>query len=145
MSRRRDLPAIYRERVRAIRELLEAVPDIGPVVAARVVEFFADRDNRKVVDAIRAAGVHWSEGAPRATAEGALRSKSFVISGTLPGLSRDEARSLIEGAGGKVGSSVSKKTDYLVLGAEPGSKLQDAERLGTEIIDVAALKALLNG
>jgi DNA ligase (NAD+) len=122
---------------------LEAVPDVGPVVAARVVEFFADRANRKVVDAIRAAGVRWEEGAPRAAQGGALDGKTFVITGTLPGMSRDEAKALIVAAGGKVTGSVSKKTDYLVLGAEPGSKLADAERLGVAIIDADALKALV--
>lgn len=123
---------------------LERAPDVGPVVAARVVEFFADRGNRAAVDAIRRAGVRWVEGAPQAlTGAGTLVGKVLVISGTLPGLSRDEARALIEGAGGKVTGSVSKKTDYLVLGAEPGSKLADAERLGVAIIDAAALKALV--
>jgi DNA ligase (NAD+) len=122
---------------------LEAVPDVGPVVAARVVEFFADRVNRKVVDAIRAAGVRWDEGARRAATGGALAGKTLVITGTLPGMSRDEAKALIVAAGGKVTGSVSKKTDYLVLGAEPGSKLADAERLGVAIVDEDELKALL--
>ncbi len=122
---------------------LEAVPDVGPVVAARVVEFFADPANRAVVDAIRAAGVRWEEGAARPLASGPLKGKSFVITGTLPGMSRDEAKDMIVAAGGKVTGSVSKKTDYLVLGAEPGSKLADAERLGVKIIDAAALRALV--
>jgi DNA ligase (NAD+) len=129
--------------VAADRAALEAVPDVGPVVAARVAEFFADRANRKVVDAIRAVGVRWEEGAPRPVGKGPLAGKTFVITGTLPGLSRDEAKAMIVAAGGKVSGSVSKKTDYLVLGAEPGSKLADAERLGVAIIDAAALRALV--
>jgi len=127
----------------ADQDALEAVPDVGPVVAARVVEFFADEANRAVVDAIRKAGVRWEEGAPRAPGTGPLVGKSFVITGTLPGMSRDEAKDLIVAAGGKVTGSVSKKTDYLVLGAEPGSKLAEAERLGVAIIDAAALRALV--
>ena len=129
----------------ATAEQLEAVPDVGPVVAARVVEFFADPANRAIVKALRKAGVKFAEGAPQVPSAGPFSGKTFVITGTLPGLTRDAARALIEAAGGKVSGSVSKRTDFLVLGADPGSKLRDAERHGVRIVDEAGLKRLLAG
>jgi DNA ligase (NAD+) len=129
----------------ASAEALEAAPDVGPVVAARVHEFFADGANRAVVKALRKAGVTFAEGAPRIPREGPLSGKTFVITGTLPALSRDEARALIEAAGGKVSGSVSKKTHFLVLGADPGSKLREAEKHGVRIVDEAELRRLVKG
>jgi DNA ligase (NAD+) len=123
-------------------ELLQ-VPDVGPVVAASIARFFAERHNREVVDQLRAAGVHWKEGAAPRRAAGGLAGKTFVLTGTLPHWTRDEARERIEAAGGKVAGSVSKKTDYVVAGAEAGSKLDRARELGVAVIDEARLKTML--
>jgi len=125
-------------------EQLQAVPDIGPVVAQSIRTFFDQPHNREVVEQLRACGVHWDESAPADTAAPKpLAGKTFVLTGTLPHWSRDEAKARIEAAGGKVTGSVSKKTDYVVAGAEAGSKLAKAQELGVAVIDEAALKALL--
>jgi DNA ligase (NAD+) len=124
-------------------QLLE-VGDVGPIVAKSIRTFFEQPHNREVVEQLRACGVTWQEGEPAAVAPKPLAGKTFVITGTLPGLSRDEAKDRIEGAGGKVAGSVSKKTDYVVAGAEAGSKLVKAEALGVAVIDEAALLALLD-
>jgi len=124
---------------------LMKVPEVGPVIAASSVHFFAEGHNREVVEALRKAGVHWPEGAPKPIASNtAATGRTFVITGTLPTLSRDEARMLIQDHGGKVSGSVSKKTDFVVAGADPGSKLTKAEELGVAILDEAGLLALLN-
>lgn len=124
--------------------LLE-VPEVGPVVAASILAFFAESHNRAVIQALGEAAA-WQDGEPRGkTLAGPLAGKILVLTGTLPGLSRDAAKSLIETAGGKVTGSVSKKTDYVVAGAEAGSKLEKAQALGIRIIDEASLKALLQG
>ncbi len=122
--------------------LLE-VRDVGPVLAASIARFFAEPHNREGVEQLRAAGVHWPEGVPRARAPGALVGRTFVLTGTLPSLSRDEAKALIEEAGGKVAGSVSKKTDYLVAGEEAGSKLARAKELGVAVIAEGALLELI--
>jgi DNA ligase (NAD+) len=124
---------------------LEAVPDVGPVVAGRIAAFFADARNRAVIAGLRKAGVHWPESAPAAAtaAGGALAGKTFVLTGTLPGLPREAARELIEAAGGRVAGSVSKRTDYVVAGADPGSKLARARELDVTVLDEAGLRALL--
>ncbi len=120
------------------------VEDVGPVVAESISRFFAEAHNREVVEALRAAGVHWPEHAPvRAAPAGALAGRTLVLTGTLPSLSRDEAKALIEAAGGKVAGSVSKKTDYVVAGEDAGSKLARAEALGVPVLDEAALRAML--
>ena len=123
-------------------QLLE-VADVGPIVAQSIRTFFDQPHNREVVEQLRACGVTWQENEPVAVAVRPLSSKTFVITGTLPALSRDEAKDMIELAGGKVAGSVSKKTDYVVAGAEAGSKLAKAEALGLTILDEAALRALL--
>ncbi|MCE2880046.1 MAG: NAD-dependent DNA ligase LigA, partial [Comamonadaceae bacterium] len=115
------------------------VPDIGPVVAASIRTFFDQVHNREVVEQLRALGVRWTEGEPAPQSALPLAGKTLVITGTLPSLSRDEARDLIEAAGGKVAGSVSKKTDYLVAGSEAGSKLLKAQELGVAVIDQAQL------
>ncbi|MDO8718973.1 MAG: NAD-dependent DNA ligase LigA [Polaromonas sp.] len=123
-------------------QLLE-VDDVGPIVAKSIRTFFDQPHNREVVEQLRACGVTWEEGEPAARAPQPLSGKTFVITGTLPTLGRDEAKDLIEAAGGKVAGSVSKKTDYVVAGTEAGSKLVKAEALGVAVIDQAALLALL--
>ncbi|QSI75146.1 NAD-dependent DNA ligase LigA [Niveibacterium microcysteis] len=124
---------------------LLAVPDVGPIVAASIAGFFAEAHNREVVEQLRAAGVHWPEsaGLADAAATAPLSGKTFVLTGTLPTLSRDEATALIEAQGGKVAGSVSKKTSYVVAGSEAGSKLDKAQQLGITILDEDALLALL--
>jgi DNA ligase (NAD+) len=125
--------------------LLE-VPDVGPIVAESIRRFFAEPHNLAVIKALRKAGVCWDERPGRAaSAGGHLAGKRFVLTGTLPALSRDEARDLIESHGGKVSGSVSKNTDYVVAGAEPGSKLAKAGVLGVAVIDESQLLKLLKG
>jgi DNA ligase (NAD+) len=124
---------------------LEGAPDVGPVVAASITGFFRERHNREVIGALRKAGVTWDESAPRAQAKGRAAGKAFVLTGTLPGMTREEATELILSQGGKVTGSVSKKTDYVVAGAEPGSKLAKAEALGVTVLDEAGLRRLLKG
>ena len=127
----------------SVEQLLE-VDDVGPIVANSVREFFDQPHHREVVEQLRAAGVHWP--AIEGTASDAHRpllGKTLVITGTLPTLSRDEAKDLIEAAGGKVSGSVSKKTNWLVAGEEAGSKLDKARELGIAILDEAGLQALL--
>ena len=128
----------------ATQEQLLEVADVGPIVAKSIRTFFEQPHNREVVEQLRACGVRWEEGEPAAVAPKPLSGKTFVITGTLPGLSRDEAKDRIEAAGGKVAGSVSKKTDYLVAGTEAGSKLVKAQALGVAVIDEAALLALLD-
>ena len=125
-------------------ELLE-VDDVGPIVAQSIRTFFDQEHNREVVEQLRACGVHWTEGEAAERAPQPLAGKTFVITGTLPTLSRDEAKDKVEAAGGKVAGSVSKKTDYVVAGTEAGSKLAKALELGVAVIDEEALLALLKG
>ncbi len=127
----------------ATEEQLLQVGDVGPIVAKSIRTFFEQPHNREVVEQLRACGVTWEEGEPAAVAAKPLSGKTFVITGTLPSLSRDEAKDRIEAAGGKVAGSVSKKTDYVVAGAEAGSKLAKAQELGVKVIDEAALLAFL--
>ena len=128
----------------ASEEALLEVADVGPIVAKSIRTFFDQPHNREVVEQLRACGVTWEEGEPAFVAPKPLSGKTFVITGTLPGLGRDEAKDRIESAGGKVAGSVSKKTDYVVAGAEAGSKLVKAQALGVAVIDEAALLALLD-
>jgi DNA ligase (NAD+) len=129
----------------ATEEQIQEVPDVGPVVAGHVYHFFQQAENRKVIAELRARGVQWAEIKPKqAKAEGALSGKTFVLTGTLSSMSRDEASDRIAALGGKVSGSVSKKTSYVVAGAEPGSKLKKAQELGVEVLDEKALVALLN-
>ncbi|ATE59982.1 NAD-dependent DNA ligase LigA [Thauera sinica] len=124
---------------------LQQVPDVGPIVARSIAEFLGEPHNREVIEQLRAAGVQWEEGEPSAAASGRLIGKTLVLTGTLPTLSRDEAKALIEAQGGKVAGSVSKKTDYVVAGAEAGSKLAKAQELGIAVLDEEGLMAMLAG
>ncbi len=127
-----------------LQELLQ-VADVGPIVAESIHRFFAQPHNREVVQALRAAGLSWEEGAPTEAAAQPLAGKTVVLTGTLPTLSRDAAKELLEAAGAKVSGSVSKKTDYVVAGAEAGSKLAKAQELGVPVLDEAGMQALLRG
>ena len=123
-------------------ELLE-VRDVGPVLAEAIRDFLEEPHNRDVIEALRKAGVHWKETPPRRAASGPLAGRTFVLTGTLPTLSRDDAKALLEAAGATVSGSVSKKTDYVVAGADAGSKLSKAQQLGLEILDENALRKLI--
>lgn len=142
-----DLATEHAEKKKERFPLLQAVPDVGPTVAASIAHFLAEPRNRAVIDSLvrpkedGGAGIHWP--APKAAAEGALTGKTFVITGTLPGLSREEAAALIEAQGGKVTGSVSAKTDYLLAGEAAGSKLAKAEKLGVPVLALDELRALI--
>ena len=124
-------------------ELLQ-VNDVGPVVAQSIRTFFDQPHNREVAEQLRAAGIHWPEH-EAALGPQPLLGKTLVLTGTLPALSREDAKALIEAAGGKVAGSVSKRTDYVVAGAEAGSKLDKAQALGIAVLDEPGLRALLAG
>lgn len=124
-------------------DALQTVPDVGPIVAQSLANFFGERHNLEVIEQLREVGVSWPESGPAAVAEGSLVGKTFVLTGTLPTMTRDDAKALIESQGGKVSGSVSKKTDYVVAGSEAGSKLAKAEELGVAVLDEAGLRELL--
>jgi DNA ligase (NAD+) len=127
----------------ASEEEIQRVPDVGPVVAHNVFAWFQSRENRRLVERLIASGIHWPKPA-RAPASGTLAGKSFVLTGTLSNLTREAAAAAILARGGKVSGSVSKKTDFLVAGAEPGSKLKKAQALGVCVLDEADFEALLD-
>jgi len=129
----------------SVEQLLE-VRDVGPIVAQSIRTFFEQPHNREVVEQLRAAGIRWDEheGAARADAAALpLAGKTLVLTGTLPTLSREQAKEIIEAAGGKVAGSVSKKTHYVVAGEEAGSKLDKARELGITVLDEDGLKSLI--
>jgi DNA ligase (NAD+) len=123
-------------------ERVQQVPDVGPVVAARVVEFFADPDNRREIERLRMMGVHWASAAP-SSGEQPFAGLTFVITGSLESMGRDEAEDALRALGAKAVGSVSRKTSYLIAGAEAGSKLRKAEELGVPVLDEQALLAML--
>ena len=138
------------QRLRSIDALLAATPEqiaetagIGPKVAELIHDQLADQQMREQIDELRPYVRFEVEGPP--PGEGPLAGKTFVLTGTLPDLTREEATERILAAGGKVTSSVSKKTDYLVAGASPGSKLEKAERLGVRVLDERGLLELVSG
>ena len=126
----------------ASRENLEEVEEVGPRIAEAIVDFFAADRNRELIEQLREAGLQFQH-ARGATGEGRLAGKTFVLTGTLPRLSRDEAAEKIRAAGGKVTGSVSAKTDYVVAGEKAGSKLDKARKLDIAILDEAGLLDLL--
>ena len=129
----------------SVEQLLE-VNDVGPIVAQSIQQFFAQPHHREIVEQLRAAGLNWDEGDGTADlSPKPLAGRTVVLTGTLPTLSRDEAKELLEAAGAKVAGSVSKKTSYVVAGAEAGSKLDKAVELGIPVLDEAGLRALLAG
>ncbi len=126
---------------------LMRVPEVGPVVAASIRNFCAEAHNLDVIEQLLAAGVHWPDAQPAAVVDsaplGKLAGKSFVLTGTLPSLTREAAKEMIEALGGRVAGSVSKKTDFVVAGADAGSKLERARQLGVAVIDEAQLLEIL--
>ncbi|MER2512462.1 MAG: NAD-dependent DNA ligase LigA [Nitrosomonas ureae] len=132
--------------IEAGSERLQQIPDVGPVVTQSIADFFAEAHNREVIEQLRACGVHWHEHEGISVLAGEarpLQGKTFVLTGTLPIMSREEAKEKIELLGGKVSGSVSKKTDYVVVGADPGSKYDKALSLGIAVLDEAGLLELL--
>lgn len=126
----------------SVEQLLQ-VNEVGPVVAESLHTFFAQPHNREVVEQLRACGVTWPEGEPVAPAALPLSGMTVVLTGTLPTMGRDQAKEMLEAAGAKVSGSVSKKTAYVVAGAEAGSKLDKAQELGVPVLDEAGMLALL--
>jgi DNA ligase (NAD+) len=124
-------------------ETLQQVHGIGPRMADDVHRFFRQEHNQEVIGALRKAGVQWQAAAPRTRAPQTLAGKVFVLTGSLSSMSRDEAKRSLKALGAKVSESVSKKTDYVVAGEDPGSKLDKARELGVDVIDEEALKRLL--
>ncbi len=135
-----NLPAL----LAADEEQLMQVPDVGPIVAASIRRFCSEPHNRAVIEALLAENLHWPELTGYDPAAMPLAGKTFVLTGALPNLTRDVAKQRIEAQGGKVAGSVSKKTDYVVAGAEAGSKLDKAQELGINILDETQLLELLN-
>jgi len=127
----------------ADQEALTQVPDVGPVAAESIYTFFRQKHNREVIRKLQNAGVNWPHVAVKAGKQ-PLAGKTFVITGTLPGMTRDEAKAALQELGAKVAGSVSKKTDYVVVGADPGSKAAKAEELGVAMIDEDGLRKLLS-
>ena len=136
------------DKIRAMTlEELEAVPEVGPVVAASIHEYFQDPENQRLLDELQAVGIAPEPLAPVVTSVGKLpfAGKTFVLTGTLPKRSRPEAEALIKQHGGKCTGSVSKTTSYLVAGEEAGSKLDKAKQLGIPVIDEAELERMAGG
>ena len=127
----------------ADQEQLMQVSDVGPVVAQCLRQFCTEPHNLEIIEQLRTAGIVWSEGEAVPLADSAIAGKIFVLTGSLPSLSREDAKALIEAAGGRVSGSVSRKTDFVVAGAEAGSKLEKARELGVAVIDEAQLQTLI--
>jgi DNA ligase (NAD+) len=127
-------------------DAIATTPGIGPVLAETVVDELAAEPTRELIERLKGFGLKFEEEGPAPGTVGPLAGKTFVITGTLPGMSREVATERIEEAGGKVTGSVSKKTHFIVVGADPGgSKFSKAQELGTEQIDEARLLELLGG
>jgi len=126
-----------------IEELMN-INDVGEVVAQSIRDFFEKKDNLQTIDRLRAAGLNFTATKVETQSSSKLSGKSFVLTGTLPTLSREQAGELIRQAGGLIRSSVSKKTDYVVAGEDAGSKLDQAKELKVPILDEAGLKKLLD-
>jgi DNA ligase (NAD+) len=127
----------------ADEQQLQEAEEVGPKVSESIRQFFHERRNRELVDRLRKAGLTFEHEIKKKKTAGPLAGKVFVLTGTLPNLAREDAKARIESAGGKVTGSVSKKTDYVVAGAEPGSKLDKASSLGVQVIGEPELLALL--
>jgi len=146
-STARDLAAHFGSLDRLLAadaEELESVPDVGPIVAKSIRQFFDEPHNLQVINQMRAAGVGWVEGKGRPL-QAAGNVKTFVLTGALPTMTRDDARAMIEGKGHKVAGSVSKKTDFVVAGADSGIKLAKARELGVKVLDESEFVKLIEG
>jgi DNA ligase (NAD+) len=129
----------------AAQEQIEDVEGIGPERAEAIAEWFADEANRALVEELKQLGLRLEAGPEERPVEGPLSGSTYVVTGTLEGFSRDEARKALEAKGAKVGDSVSKKTTGVIVGESPGSKLAKAEQLGVPVLDEAAFERLLRG
>ena len=127
----------------ADEDALQQAPDVGPVVARHIASFFAQPHNREVIRALRQAGVRWPEAGPQVERATPLAGKTLVLTGTLAAMTRDEAKARLEALGAKVTGSVSARTNYVVVGEDPGSKLDRARALGVDTLDEAAFLGLL--
>jgi DNA ligase (NAD+) len=125
-------------------EQLTEVEGVGPIMARTIQETLAEERTRELVERLRGHGLKMEEESPAAPVDGPLAGKTLVLTGTLPNLTREDATQRVEAAGGKVTGSVSKKTDYVVAGEDPGTKLTKAQELGTEVLDEDGLLALLD-
>jgi DNA ligase (NAD+) len=134
-----NLPALQK----ASLDDLQEVPDVGEVVAESIHTFFRQAHNKEVIKRLQKAGVHWKDEQPVSKAKQPLAGQTFVLTGTLDSMTRDEAKDRLQALGAKVSGSVSKKTNYVVVGAEPGSKAAKAEALGVTLLDEAAFARLL--
>ncbi len=135
-----SLPAI----MKADEAALLQVPDVGPVVVANLLAFFHEPHNREVIASLQQLGVHWSDVAAAVDLPQPLAGKTFVLTGTMTTMTRDEAKKKLQALGAKVTSSVSKKTSYVVVGTDPGSKREKAENLGVTLLDEATFNQLLS-
>jgi DNA ligase (NAD+) len=125
-------------------DALQQVDDVGPVVAENIVQFFAQERNRDIVQNLIKQGIHWPEvESPDKTGSQPLAGQTYVITGTLEGLSRDQAAALLKAKGARVSSSVSAKTSAVIAGEKPGSKVSKAEALGVEVLDQAGFESLI--
>ena len=130
--------------VAATEEELQAVPDVGPIVASRIKAFFQEKHNIEVVTRLQDSGVQWPESDPVISLDdGPLAGKTFVITGTLVDMTREQAKEFVQSAGGKVAGTVSRKTDYLIAGEKAGSKLTKARKLDVTVIDTDGLRSLV--
>jgi DNA ligase (NAD+) len=129
--------------MKADTESLLQVEDVGPIVAESIETFFQQPHNQEVIDKLLQAGIHWPDIEKTSAAEQTLAGKTFVITGTLSSMSRNDAKQALLAKGAKVTGSVSKKTDYVIVGADPGSKATKAEELGVAILDEDAFQSLL--
>ncbi len=146
-STAKDLAGFYgdlNEIMKQTEEGLQLVPDIGPTVAKSISDFFKQNKNKEVIQSLIKLGVNWPKHDIKKSTSGIFAAKTFVLTGTLSSMSREEAKSIIEMNGGKVAGSVSKKTDYVVAGSDAGSKLTVAQELGIKVISQDELLKLIN-
>jgi len=123
---------------------LQNVQDIGPIVAAHITGFFHQKHNREIITELRDRGVHWQDIKVSKSEHKPLQGMTFVLTGSMDSMTRDEAKDKLQALGAKVSGSVSSKTNYVVAGVDPGSKYDNAIKLGVEILDEASFLKLLS-